>query len=292
LRYDGLETQRHAERIIMGEDQSNREPKRRFSSRVSYYVNHRPGYPADMLEYLKQAAGLNGDTIIGDIGSGTGLLAELFLQSGCVVYGVEPNPDMRAAGERCLRKYPRFHSIDGAAEETTLPNSSVDLITAGQAFHWFDVEAARREFIRILRPGGSVVLVWNSPRSDAGAFMRAYRTMRDNVPDARDPAPTPTQANAPPRLGKAHLFGSTGFESRSFANQQEFDWEGLKGRTLSESGAPLPDDPRYPAMIAELERAFAAHEEHGRVVFPYDTEVYWGRIGALAPNDCPIKEAI
>lgn len=88
--------------------------------------------------------------MIADIGSGTGLLSELFLKQGNIVYGVEPNLEMRQAGELLLKDYPNFHSMNGSAELTTLPNQSIDLIVAGQAFHWFDVGQCRQEFQRIL----------------------------------------------------------------------------------------------------------------------------------------------
>src|SRR5438876_6048912 len=137
------------------------DPTQRFSNRVENYVRYRPGYPKEVLTLLKAECGLKADSIIADIGSGTGILAELFLASGNRVFGVEPNREMREAGERLLQAYPRFTSIAGTAEATTLPNQSVDFITAGQAFHWFDRAQCLREFERILRPGGWVVLVWN-----------------------------------------------------------------------------------------------------------------------------------
>ena len=295
----------------MSDPQADGAPKRRFSSRVSYYVKARPGYPPEILEFLAQAGVLTTETVIADVGCGTGLLAEIFLKNGNTVIGVEPNPAMRAAGEQYLAAYPRFRSIDGSAEETTLQTASVDMITAGQAFHWFDVDEARREFTRILRPGGSVVLVWNSVRSDASPFMEAYHAMRAAVPEGDDGqraddtakplaridthttdlAPMgPAQSagsldiapDTPPRPApgaRARLFGAAGCESRGFPNQQTFDWDGIQSRLLSESGAPLPGDWRYPAMMAELERAFRTHQKNGRVEFLYDTKLHCGRIG-------------
>ena len=295
----------------MSNPQADSAPKRRFSSRVSYYVKARPGYPPEILEFLIQTGALATDSVIADVGCGTGLLAELFLKNDNTVFGVEPNPDMRTAGEQYLAAYPRFHSIDGSAEESTLDTASVDLVTAGQAFHWFDVEEARREFTRILRPGGSVVLLWNKPRSDASPFMQAYHDMRAGVPerddgrredatrtplsgnDKRTADPAPLQqarsagsadvardTSAMPTPGaKERLFGIAGLESRTFSNQQTLDFNGIMNRVLSESGAPLPGDWRYPAMMEELERAFRTHQENGFVELLYDTRVHWGHIG-------------
>ena len=146
---------------------------RRFSSRVDNYVKYRPSYPPEVVELLAAECGLTPGALVADIGAGTGLLAELFLQNGYRVLGVEPNREMRQAGERLLGDYPHFTSIDGTAEVTTLADKSVDIITAGQAFHWFDREKARAEFARILRPGGWVALVWNERRVDATPFLAA-----------------------------------------------------------------------------------------------------------------------
>src|SRR5215469_16795520 len=138
--------------------------KQRFSNRVTDYARYRPSYPPELLDLLRMECGLQHEQNIADIGSGTGLLTKLFLENGNRVFGVEPNGEMRSAGEEVLRGYPNFTSIDGSAEATTLADSSVDFISAGQAFHWFDVELARGEFRRILKPGGWVVIVWQDRR--------------------------------------------------------------------------------------------------------------------------------
>src|SRR4051794_35122333 len=112
--------------------------KARFSDRVENYVKYRPTYPTAVLGYLRDEAGLTVQSVVADVGSGTGISSELFLRAGCTVYGVEPNADMRAAADGLLAQYPAFRSVDGSAEATTLPAGSADLVIAGQAFHWFD----------------------------------------------------------------------------------------------------------------------------------------------------------
>src|SRR5437764_1020077 len=129
-----------------------RDPTQRFSTRVDNYVKYRPGYPPAIVGLLEAECGLTPESVVADIGAGTGLLAELWLRHGNPVCGVEPNREMREAGARLLAAYPAFTSVDGTAEATTLPDQSVDFVTAGQAFHWFEPVAARREFARILRP--------------------------------------------------------------------------------------------------------------------------------------------
>ena len=149
----------------------------RFSSRVGNYVRYRPAYPSAVLDLLKNECGLNAASVIADIASGTGIFTRMLLENGNRVFGVEPNADMRKAGEEFLRGYSQFTSVAGTAEATTLADHSVDLVTAAQAAHWFDREQARREFIRICRPGGWTVLLWNERRTGSTPFLRDYEQL-------------------------------------------------------------------------------------------------------------------
>lgn len=246
----------------------------RFSSRVDNYVQYRPGYPAAIVPLLARECGLTPQAVIADLGSGTGLLAALWLQHGNPVLGVEPNAAMRAAGARLLADYPAFTSIAGTAEATTLPGASVDFVTAGQAFHWFDPPAARREAIRILRPHGWGVLVWNVRRTDSTPFLVGYEQLLHEY------APGYT-AQAHERAGTAGieaLFGGTDFRVATFENRQWFDWAGIQGRLLSSSYAPEPGTPGHAPLIAALQRLFDTHAQDGQVAFEYETAVYYGRL--------------
>src|SRR5437868_5043297 len=147
-------------------------PTTRFSNRVQDYAKYRPGYPREMFELLKDECALFRHTYIADIGSGTGILARYFLEEGNIVLGIEPNAEMRAYAERDLAGFKKFSSVDGTAEVTTLPNTCVDMVTAAQAAHWFDFPKARAEFVRILKPGGWVVLAWNERELDTTLFLR------------------------------------------------------------------------------------------------------------------------
>lgn len=244
----------------------------RFSSRVENYIRFRPGYPEEILEVLKQGCTLQPDSVVTDIGSGTGLLSRMFLENGNVVYGVEPNPDMRAAGERLLSAYPQFRSISGTAEDTTLPNGSMHFVTAAQAAHWFDREKARREFVRILKPGGWAVLVWNERCTDT-PFLRDYeRLLLTYAIDYEQVRHEHTTASID------SFFAPAGFASRGFDNRQQFDYTALEGRLLSSSYTPQSDDSRYAPMLQELRRVFDLHNQDGRVCFEYKTRVYYGQL--------------
>jgi formamidopyrimidine-DNA glycosylase len=248
----------------------DRNPTARFSDRVDNYVRYRPDYPDAILSCLGREAGLMPAWVIADVGSGTGILSAKFLKHGNVVYAVEPNDEMRAAAEKWLRGNVGFISIKATAEGTTLSAGSVDLIVAGQAFHWFDQDRARMEFLRILKPRGWVALLWNTHKMDSTPFMREYEQLQQTF--SIDYQQVDRRNITAESLGKFSPY----LQKRTFPNAQEFDFEALKGRLLSSSYAPLPGHPNFEPMIAELERIFARHEIGGAVRFEYETELYFG----------------
>ncbi len=254
----------------------------RFSSRVDHYVRCRPSYPREVWDVLCQRVpGLQSGATIADVGSGTGISARLFLEQGCTVYGVEPNAAMRTAAERELAAFPRFHSRDGTAEATGLLPASVDLVAAAQAFHWFDPVAARQEFARICRAPGWCALIWNNRRLDSTPFLRDYEALL--VEFGTDYQQVRQQTVDPVRL---NTFFASGFITESLENKQRFDGEGLRGRVLSSSYTPGPDDPRHAAMLAALDELFARHQHDGTVTFEYDTQIFLGRINEAGTPAC------
>lgn len=245
----------------------------RFSDRVENYVRYRPGYPPEALQVLQGECGLSPNHVVADIASGTGIWTRMLLENGNSVFAVEPNAEMRQAGERMLAGFPGFSSVNGKAEATTLPDASVDFATAAQAAHWFERKAARQEFVRILRPGGWLVLLWNERITDCTPFLRAYEQLllahatdyeqvrhertTDAVNEFYDPAP---------------------YQERVFTLRQEFDYAGLEGRLLSSSYAPGPGHEKHAPMLGQLRQIFDEHARHGLVSFDYKTRVYFGRI--------------
>jgi SAM-dependent methyltransferase len=250
------------------------DPTSRFSDRVQDYVRWRPGYPSAVLEALRRDLGLQPAHVVADVGSGTGLLSRLLVENGNVVYGVEPNREMAAVAEADLGGTGRFHSVDGRAEATSLAAGSVDLVTAGQAFHWFRVPDSRAEFRRILRPGGGVALVWNLRRLDSTPFLRDYEAFLHRWSNDYEEV----SAQYAKEESLRGLFGDAGWIERRFDSAQHFDFEGLRGRLLSSSYTPKEGDPRRQAMLAALPAVFETHACEGQVAFEYDTRLFLGRL--------------
>jgi SAM-dependent methyltransferase len=245
----------------------------RFSERVENYVLCRPSYPAEAFQTLQTECGLSPQDVVADIASGTGIWTRMLLENGNQVFAVEPNPEMRRAGERLLSAFPNLISTAGSADATTLADASIDFVTAAQAAHWFERGAARQEFVRILKPGGWLVLLWNERRIDGTAFRRAYEelllTHGTDYEEVRHE-----------RTTKAvnEFFDPAPFAERSFAMQQEFDYAGLEGRLLSSSYAPARGHPRHAPMLRELRRIFDENSTAGRVILDYTTRIYFGRL--------------
>lgn len=251
------------------------DPKQRFSTRVENYIRYRPGYPAEVIQTLQAECGLNSNSVVADVGSGTGLLAARFLELGCTVYGIEPNADMRQAGERLLVQHPNFTSLDGSAEATGLPPGSVDLVSAGQAFHWFDPVLARQEFLRILRAPGWVALVWNERRTTSTPFLREYEDLLDTCATDYNQVNHRHVEEDPEIIPR---FYSGSYHVVRFDNIQQVDYEGLKGRLLSSSYTPELGQPGYESMLEGLRRIFNQYQVNGLVDLEYDTRLFYGKI--------------
>ena len=247
------------------------DPTQRFTNKVDHYARYRPSYPRAVLDLLETRCGLTSASVVADVGSGTGILSELFLSNGNRVFGIEPNGEMRGAGERRLGDHPCFTSVAGTAEATTLQDASVDLATAGQAFHWFDPKLARTEFARILKPGGRVVLVWNWRRKDERPFLAAYERLLAAYRTDRG------EAEIWRRGGEmaGAFFGPGSFAKATFDNEQILDLDGFKGRLLSISYVPARGEPGSDEMLRDVEKFFDEHQKGGRVGIQYDTKVYY-----------------
>ena len=210
-------------------------PTGRFTGLADTYAKYRPTYPAEAVDFILRRCGLRAGSVLVDVGCGTGISSRLFAARGLQVIGVEPNAEMRAAGEAeaASADHPGPIYRDGTADATGFPPHSADAVLAAQAFHWFEPEPALREFHRILRPGARVILLWNE-RDESDPFTAAYSAVIRSAPD--------TAAVEKPR-GRAGepLLHSPWFENAElavFRNAQTLDEEGVLGRAFSASYAP------------------------------------------------------
>jgi SAM-dependent methyltransferase len=246
----------------------------RFSDRVEHYVKYRPHYSPEVVAALQSACGLATEHLVVDVGCGTGLLAKIFLDNGNRVIGVEPNANMRAAGEDYLGAFESFSMVDGTAEATGLPEASADFVIAGQAFHWFQPEATRREFARIVKLDGWAVLIWHDRDMESTPFLRAYEGFLQQYATDYNTVAHNKVANYG---ALERFFHPDEMHLVVQETSQEFDFEGLRGRLLSSSYAPR-EGPRAEVMLGELPRLFAQHARDGRVTLEYNTNIYFGHL--------------
>ena len=250
------------------------QPTKRFSDRVADYVRYRPSYPVEVIDTLRREADLGPGTQVADIGSGTGIFSALLLPHCGRVYGVEPNDAMRAAAEQQFAGNPRFVSVPATAEATTLPDASVDLLTAAQAFHWFDAAACRHEFARILKPKGTIALVWNEREVSTTPFLAGYEALlHRHATDYAQVNHVNTDASK-----VAEFFAPAGFTMAHFPSEQKCDFDALKGRLLSSSYAPKAGHPNHEPMLDDLRNLFDEYASDGRVTLLYSTNLYFGRL--------------
>ncbi|HYG06731.1 MAG TPA: class I SAM-dependent methyltransferase [Stenotrophomonas sp.] len=246
----------------------------RFSNRVADYVRYRPGYPPQLLEWIHGRLGVPRSAHVADIGAGTGISSQLFLHAGHPVTAVEPNAAMRTAAEQWLGADARFRAVDGSAEATGLADASVDLISAAQAFHWFDTQAVRREWARVLRPGGLAVVYWNSRLLQATPFLAGYEALLQEFGTDYQAVAERYQDDATMR----DWFGPGFVDAASFPNVQRMDFDALRGRLLSSSYAPAEGHPRHGPMLDALRALFDAHVTDGHVEFSYQTRAFAGSL--------------
>ena len=245
----------------------------RFSDRVENYIKYRPGYPQEVLMYLKERINFNSDKIVADIGSGTGISAEMFLQNGNKVYAVEPNKEMRQAADDLLSGYPNYRGVNGKSESTTIEDQSIDMIVAAQAFHWFDKDAFKRECRRISRVGACCLLMWNERKVESD-FEKAYEELL--LKYANDYRQVDHRNVREKDIET--FFAPSQVLSETMHNEQIFYYEGVKGRLLSSSYAPNVGEPNYEPMIAYLRGIFDKYQKEGRVSFSYDCKLFLGQI--------------
>lgn len=242
-----------------------------FDKRVELYEKYRPGYPLEVISVLESVFGFNPTMDIADIGSGTGKLSKIFVQNQNLVFGVEPNDKMRMAAEKSLKNQYNFISVAGKAEATSLADSSVDVITVAQAFHWFDSEKAQIEFRRILRANGYAVIIWNERKETANPFSKALAKLIKKL--KIDKTLLSEESAKEETLKK--FYKTNNLKMKFINNSQLLDFNGIKGRLLSSSYTPLEGEMNK-KVLSELKEIFEKHNENGKVKIEYKTKIYTG----------------
>lgn len=249
-------------------------PTQRFTGRVESYRRYRPSYPPELVDLLRSACSLTPGSVIADIAAGTGRLTEIFLAGGFPVVAVEPNAEMRAACAELTQNFPQLRIADGTAEATGLPDHSIDLITVAQAMHWFDLDKARAEFVRILKPGGWCAIIYNNRPPAGDAFHEGYEHLLHEF--GIDYTAVKSQHMGRKRL--AAFFAPSPMECTVLLNEQLFDLEGLEGRVLSSSYMPQPGHPRSATMRAAIRSLFDQTQTGGQVAMKHNCVVCWGQL--------------
>jgi SAM-dependent methyltransferase len=249
-------------------------PTDRFTGRVESYRRYRPTYPPAIIDLLTRECSLTSDSTIADIAAGTGLLTEIFLSAGFTVTAVEPNDEMRAACAALEPQFPRLQVRNGTAEATGLRDHSVALITVAQAMHWFNLERARAEFQRILKPNGWCAVVYNNRRLSGDAFHDGYERLLLDF--GSDYGAVRQQHVGRERL--AQFFSPSPMTCVSIANPQSLTLEALEGRILSSSYMPQHGKPRYDEMCAAVRRLFEETQAKNVVTMHHDCLVCYGRL--------------
>jgi ubiquinone/menaquinone biosynthesis C-methylase UbiE len=249
------------------------DPKERFSDRVESYVRYRPSYPREAIDLIIDEFKVGTDTVVADIGSGTGIFSRLLAGHVSTIYCVEPNPKMREAAESGLNDIPSFRSVDGSAESTNLHSHSVDLITVAQAFHWFDRNKARIEFRRILKPGGKVLIIWNTRVMSSEFAIRFDSLLKEYGKDYKEIDHRNITAEV-----LSTFFADGIVNRRTIPHVQRLDHDGLMGRLRSVSYFPLPGEKNHEILVSGIEDLFEEYNEDGFVHFHYIADMYWGSV--------------
>lgn len=245
----------------------------RFSSRVAHYIRYRPSYPQSLLDILIDVAQLNAASSIADIGAGTGIFSQCLLQNNLSVTAIEPNKYMLAAAKSQHASNPSFRFLNNSAEQTGLTARSIDLICAAQSFHWFNNQASRTEFARILKPQGYLALIWNQREAQHpfhkqyDAILKTYATDYDAINHLNINAAQIADYYAPGQVASYDVY-----------NHQQFDLAGLMGRIKSCSYCPSEDSAAFKGLENAIHELFVQFSDNGLINVEYNCKLYLGRL--------------
>ena len=257
------------------EAETDQDNTHRFDGVGNYYRSGRPGYSEELLKMLYEDHGLAKAKAVADIGSGTGIFTGQMILRGSTVYAVEPNDDMRRVAEEELGGSSYFHSVKGDASDTNLPDHSVNAVTAAQAFHWFDVEAFRKECSRILTKDGKVFLIWNVRDMEDPLNVELYRLYKRYCPEFKGFAGGLRMEEDDPRIRR---FFRDQYMTVCHEHPLTLDRERFIARSLSGSYSLKEGDQNYDAYMAELLKIYERYEKNGHVVLSNQAVAYIGTV--------------
>ena len=243
----------------------------RFTSRAALYHRYRPDYAPEAIQQIIQSTGITPESVIADLGAGTGILTRHFLAHAKTVYAVEPNPEMRAYCEQVCSTYPSFVSVPGVVEATTLPENSVDLVLIGQALHWFEPEPTREELIRILKPGGWLASLFNIGRNKI--LTEAVGELHNEEFGFRHQ----TEGKPKPKPPEFY-YGGSGYRELQFPHIKTQDWEDFFGGLCSDSHAPERTHPLFGKFEISAKAIFDRFSHESLLVWELITELRLGQL--------------
>ena len=238
-------------------------PQNRFTSRAEDYAKYRPSYSPKVIDRIVAELDNVSKSVAADVGAGTGISSRLLADRGITVLAIEPN----AAMKQVAKPHPLVEFSDGSAEDTKLPDASVDLVTCFQAFHWFNPKPTLKEFARILKPQGKLAAVWNNRHKD-DEFTKEYSRLTQKA----------SNNDSELRHGTERSLHHTDWFNPArhflFPYRQALNLEALIGRAMSTSYIPQKGE-IYQEFIESLKQLHQHYRNtEGLVYLQYQTSVY------------------
>lgn len=237
----------------------------RFTGRSEDYDRYRQRYPAGaLLPFLRTWCQLSPEMLVADVGAGTGMLAEVFLQNGNSVVAIEPNREMRERCAHLVQRWPRLSVQNATAEATQCSDHSIDIVSAGRAFHWFDTERALTEFQRILKPQGWVVLVAAGRSKNTSEQAQAYEQLLIEYGTDYEYVRHGYRIHEDLDM----LFRGGTVHRTELHDVQTLRWEELVGQTMSLSMVPRPGHAKHDGMMQALRQYFDRYSHNKTLSMP------------------------
>ena len=243
----------------------------KFSDKAENYAKYRLDYSNKILEYFSEY-NFNNNSVIADIGSGTGKLSKIFLDNGNMVYGIEPNDNMREMANKLLMGFDKFVSVNGSAENTTLQNGIIDFVVVGQAFHWFDANKALYEFKRIIKNNGVLALIWYHRKTDTPFWNEYENILIKNIPEYKGNI----HRNYTNEEIKKYFVRE--YRKIELESSRELSFNEVMGSFSSGSYAPKEDTMEYKKINNLFDKIFNDYNKDNKIICNYGFEIYMGKI--------------